>query len=66
MKLSTFIINALKEHVTALETCALMMGKYNKGTLQQKICLVQVRLGTEVPHTPSSARSGLDLMTSRS
>ena len=30
------------------------------------ICLVQVRLRTEVPRTPSSARSGLELMTSRS
>ena len=30
------------------------------------LCLVQVRLRTEVPHTPSSARLGLELMTSRS
>ena len=32
----------------------------------QLICLVQVRLWTEVPRTLSSARSGLELMTSRS
>ena len=30
------------------------------------ICLVQVRLRTEVPRTPSSARLGLELMISRS
>ena len=32
----------------------------------QQICLVQVQLSTEVPRTPSSAQSGLELMTSRS
>ena len=40
------------------------------GTFSHKIIeimfLVQVRLMTEVPHTPSSTRSGFKLMTSRS
>ena len=37
----------------------------NRKREEREICLVQVRLRTEVPHTQSSARSGFELMTSR-
>ena len=38
----------------------------NKEEIWTIICLVQVRLRTEVPRTPSSTRPGFELMTSRS
>ena len=34
--------------------------------IHEIICLVEERLRTEVPRTPSSAQLGLELMTSRS
>ena len=45
---------------------ARLRNRKEKKKKKKKICLVQVRLRTETPRTPSSAQSGLELMTSRS
>ena len=64
-----FLVAALLRRKSAHKSLDGQVMHYMKGLDaardQDKVCLVQVRLGTEL-RTPSSTRVGIELMTSRS